>query len=169
MARPPQSAVARYGTHLGRFRLAQSQSSPAEIAFVTALASRLPAGFLNLAGRLPLGAVAALLARAQLYVGPDTAVTHMAAALGVPTVAFFGPTDIVKWGPWPKDYSGNGNPWRRLGDQAVGRVRVLQARAPCAPCHKEGCERNLTSFSDCLLALRSQAVISAIEDVVTPV
>jgi len=138
----------------------------AEIAFVNALAARLPAGILNLAGRLPLGAVAALLARAQLYVGPDTAVTHLAAALGVPTVALFGPTDIVKWGPWPRDYAGNGNPWRRLGDQALGRVRVLQGRAPCAPCNQEGCGRSITSFSDCLLALPSRAVIAAIEDLV---
>jgi ADP-heptose:LPS heptosyltransferase len=34
-----------------------------------------------------------LLAQARLYIGPDTAVTHLAAAIGTPTIALFGPTD----------------------------------------------------------------------------
>jgi heptosyltransferase-3 len=156
-------AAARWLDARGWRIVLTGSDDPAEVAFVSALASRLPAGVLNLAGRLALGPVAALLARARLYVGPDTALTHMAAALGVPTVALYGPTDIVKWGPWPKGFAGSGNPWRRLGDQAVGHVRVLQGRAPCAPCHREGCERNLGSYSDCLLALRPETVVAAIE------
>jgi len=39
---------------------------------------------------------------ARLYVGPDTSVTHLAAASGCPTIALFGPTDPRLWGPWPE-------------------------------------------------------------------
>lgn len=36
---------------------------------------------------------------AGLYVGNDAGVTHLAAALGIPTVVLFGPSDDVQWGP----------------------------------------------------------------------
>ncbi|MFZ5453540.1 MAG: glycosyltransferase family 9 protein [Thermodesulfobacteriota bacterium] len=66
---------------------------------------------------LPLTAVAATLARCQLYLGGDSGLTHLAAAVGVPGVlALFGPTDPRVWAP-----RGEG-------------VRVLQAPCPQAPC-----------------------------------
>ncbi|MEQ1794308.1 MAG: glycosyltransferase family 9 protein, partial [Nitrospira sp.] len=43
--------------------------------------------------------LAALLAQAQGYLGHDSGVTHLAALLGVPTVAMFGPTDERRWAP----------------------------------------------------------------------
>ncbi|HJS58510.1 MAG TPA: glycosyltransferase family 9 protein [Vicinamibacteria bacterium] len=43
--------------------------------------------------------VAALLQRARLYVGNDSGVSHLAAAVGTPTLALFGPTDPVVWAP----------------------------------------------------------------------
>jgi ADP-heptose:LPS heptosyltransferase len=43
--------------------------------------------------------LAALLAEADLYVGNDSGVTHLAAAWGVPTLALFGPTDPNVWSP----------------------------------------------------------------------
>ena len=50
---------------------------------------------------LPWPELAALIAGAQVYVGPDTSVTHLAAATGTATVALYGPTDPRLWGPWP--------------------------------------------------------------------
>lgn len=135
----------------------------AERDYVRDLARAMPAAALDLAGKLTLGGTGCLLSRAALYVGPDTAVTHMAAALGVPTIALYGPTDPVKWGPWPRDYQGSGNPWRRLGDQSVGRVRLIQGAAACAPCGHEGCGRHIASFSDCLQQMSAAKVIAAIE------
>jgi heptosyltransferase-1 len=41
--------------------------------------------------------------RVHLVVGGDTGPVHLAAALGVPTVALFGPTDCGRTGPWPRD------------------------------------------------------------------
>jgi hypothetical protein len=43
--------------------------------------------------------LACWLASAQLYVGNDSGITHLAAAVGTPVVAFFGPTDPGIWGP----------------------------------------------------------------------
>src|SRR5207253_3121896 len=61
----------------------------AERAYVARIAAQTP-GVLDIAGKLTLGGVASVISRAALYVGPDTATTHAAAALGVPTVALFG-------------------------------------------------------------------------------
>ncbi|MBI3044330.1 MAG: glycosyltransferase family 9 protein [Betaproteobacteria bacterium] len=135
---------------------------PAEITHVAGLARAMPPGTLNLAGRLSLAQSGCLVSRAAVFLGPDTALTHMAAALGVPTVALYGPTDPVKWGPWPKGHAPTANPWRRLGRQAAGRVSLVQGNAPCAPCHKEGCERNVESYSDCLQQLPAARVIAEI-------
>ncbi len=43
--------------------------------------------------------IAGVLSHAALYIGQDSGITHLAAALGVPTVACFGPTDPRRWAP----------------------------------------------------------------------
>jgi len=48
---------------------------------------------------LSLCDVAGVLSCASLYVGNDSGVTHLAAAVGVRTVALFGPSDPAIWGP----------------------------------------------------------------------
>jgi heptosyltransferase-3 len=138
--------------------------APAELAYVADLARDMPAGTINAAGQLTLGASACLVSRARLYVGPDTALTHVAAALGVPTIALFGPSDPVKWGPWPRSHAPGANPWRRYGSQRVGNVTLLQGIQSCVPCLVEGCGRNIASFSDCLQQLPAAKVIAAIGD-----
>ena len=134
-----------------------------EREYVASIAAAIP-GALDIAGRLSLGGVAFVVARATVYVGPDTAVTHAAAALGVPTVALFGPTNPVKWGPWPAHHPADTNPWLRTGSQARGSVRLVQGAGACVPCGNEGCERHVESSSDCLTALPPEPVISAIRD-----
>jgi len=47
----------------------------------------------------PLARLAGLLAGCGAYLGMDSGVTHLAATLGAPTVALFGPTDPAMWGP----------------------------------------------------------------------
>jgi heptosyltransferase III len=51
------------------------------------------------AQNLPLPHLAALLARCQVMVGHDSGITHLAAAVGTTTLALFGPTDPLIWGP----------------------------------------------------------------------
>lgn len=48
---------------------------------------------------LDLAALAAVLANAALYVGNDSGVTHVAGAVGAPTLAIFGPTRARRWRP----------------------------------------------------------------------
>jgi len=43
--------------------------------------------------------LACFLARASLYIGNDSGITHLAAAVGVPVLALFGPTDPAIWAP----------------------------------------------------------------------
>jgi heptosyltransferase-3 len=138
-------------------------SEPVELAYVDVIARALPAGplTLNLAGTLTLGTTAELIRRARLYVGPDTAVTHIATATGTPSVALFGPSNPVKWGPWPKGWTSNGSPWQRRGSRRQGNVLLLQGPGDCVPCMLEGCQRNILSRSDCLDQLTAATVIGA--------
>jgi len=138
----------------------------AEIAYVADLARDMPPGTINLAGKLSIGEAGSLLARSAVFLGPDTALTHMAAALGVPTVTFYGPTNCVKWGPWPHGHASSANPWRRLGTQRQGNVVLLQGTITCVPCHLEGCDRHIESYSDCLQQLPVSRVIAAVEEMI---
>ena len=46
-----------------------------------------------------LFSIAYLLSKAMLYIGHDSGLTHLAAVLGIPSVALFGPTDPAHWAP----------------------------------------------------------------------
>lgn len=63
-------------------------------AFTATLRSAQP---IPVAG-LPVPELAAVLAQCTAFVGNDSGVSHLAAALGVPTVAIYGPTDPLVWG-----------------------------------------------------------------------
>lgn len=63
--------------------------------------SFLPAQFLNLTGNTSLLSLPALIKRAQWVISNDSGPMHLAAALGVPTLAIFGPTDPRVSGPYP--------------------------------------------------------------------
>jgi ADP-heptose:LPS heptosyltransferase len=66
--------------------------------------------------------LAELLRQADLFISADTGPMHIAAALGVPVVALFGPKDPVLHGPYGKD------------------ARVVRAGVECSPCSKRSCE-----------------------------
>lgn len=52
-----------------------------------------------LATGLAIGTLAGVIRRCSVFIGNDAGVTHLAAALGVPTIAIFGPTDPARWAP----------------------------------------------------------------------
>jgi heptosyltransferase-3 len=115
----------------------------------------------RLDGKLTWPQLTGLLAKAQVYVGPDTSVTHLAAATGCPAVAIYGPTDPRLWGPWPA--RGLGEKWTASGAvQHRGNVWLVQNPLPCMPCQLEGCERRLESYSACLDELPALRVIDAV-------
>ena len=121
---------------------------------------------LDVSGRLDLGQMASLLARAAVYVGPDTSITHLAAACGTPVAALYGPISPRLWGP-----SSGGpltsSPWLdRAERQRVGKVIVIQGRAPCVPCNRAGCEDRRDSRSACLEGLAPARVEAAVLELV---
>lgn len=134
-----------------------------ERSYLDVIASALPRHRVDLAGRLSFSAWACLLASARLYVGPDTAITHLAAASGAPTVALYGPTNPLKWAPWPRGYADEQPPFPKVGSGRVGNVLLIQGEAPCVPCHLEGCERHRESYSRCLDTLPVTRVARLIE------
>jgi lipopolysaccharide heptosyltransferase III len=116
----------------------------------------------RLDGQLGWRELAGLLGQARVYIGPDTSVTHLAAAAGCPTVALYGPTDPRLWGPWP--VGGLDPSWAAAETiQRCGNVWLVQNPLPCTPCQLEGCERRLGSYSCCLDELSPQRVIAAVE------
>lgn len=151
-------AVAQHWQAQGWRVVLTGSNDPAEQHYVAELAAQLPEA-LNLCGQLSLAQTACLLSQSQAYVGPDTAVTHMAAAAGIPTVALFGPSNPVKWGPWPKGWPHDQNPWQKNGTQQAGNVTLVQGSGDCVPCLLEGCERHEASFSQCLQQLPTQQVL----------
>jgi heptosyltransferase-3 len=89
---------------------------------------------IDLAGKLSLKEVAALVGRARLFVGVDSAPMHMAAAMGTPVVALFGPTTEIDWAPWQ-----------------VACTLLTSPDYPCRPCGIDGCGGG--KVSECLTAL----------------
>jgi heptosyltransferase-2 len=94
---------------------------PAEGDAIAAMAAGLPGPILNLAGRLSLRQTIVILARCRLFIGNDSGLMHIAAALAVPLVAVFGPTEPGKTAPLGRAY------------------RLLYRGADCAPCRRREC------------------------------
>jgi len=82
---------------------------------------------------------------ADLFFGVDSGPMHMAAAMGVPVVALFGPTDERKWGPWGEGHT------------------VVTKRLSCHPCKPHKCADNecmkLISMQDALAALEKHLAV----------
>ena len=96
----------------------------------------------NLSGKLSLPELAALTARAKLFVGVDSAPMHIAAAMGTPVIALFGPSGDKEWGPW-----------------MVPHRIIASSRHPCRPCGRDGCGGG--KVSDCLESLTALEVLDA--------
>jgi len=107
----------------------------AAIGRVAALMATPP---LNLSGRTDLPTLAGVLGHAALLIGNDSAVGHLAAALDVPVLALFGPSNDRAWAPWgtarvvlPRDES-------QLPALPATRGIVVRSAAPHAPCLYSG-------------------------------
>lgn len=116
-----------------------------ERELVAAIRARSRAEFVDLSGRLSLRELAALAGRARLFVGVDSAPMHIAAAMGTPTVALFGPSGDKEWGPW----------------MTPNRV-VSSTEHSCRPCGLDGCGGS--KISDCLVTLPVAQVLKACEE-----
>ena len=76
---------------------------------------------LDLCGTMSLRENVAVYSACDLFFGVDSGPMHMAAAVGLPVVALFGPTDERKWGPWGEGHA------------------VISKRLSCHPCKPHKC------------------------------
>ena len=81
-----------------------------------------------------------------LFIGVDSAPMHIAAAVGTPVVAMFGPSGDLEWAPWPG------------ARESENRV-IVSDQHPCRPCGLDGCGGG--KVSDCLVSLPPAQVFEA--------
>ena len=98
----------------------------------------------DLSGALTLREMGALAARARLFFGVDSAPMHIAAAMGTPVVALFGPSGEHQWGPW------------------MVAQRIVTSGHACRPCGNDGCGGG--KVSECLTELPVDRVHAAINE-----
>jgi heptosyltransferase-3 len=94
----------------------------------------------NLAGKISLSELAALVMLSDKLLCVDSLPFHIASALKKPVVALFGPTSDVTWGPWRNPHA-----------------TVLTQAFSCRPCYQDGCGGS--KVSDCLVTLPVELVL----------
>lgn len=107
---------------------------------------------INLAGRTNLKELAAFLRSCSVFLGNDSGVMHLAAAVGTSVVALFGPSNHQAWGPW-------------VGEGREGRAIVIRAELSCSPCFYTGRVLGTPAgcpTRPCLHAIAPEAVIRAV-------
>lgn len=118
-----------------------------EKRMLDAIQARLAKPVLSLSGQLSLKELAALTQAAKLFIGVDSAPMHIAAAVGTPTVALFGPSGDKQWGPW-------GVP-----------NKVITSQHTCRPCGLDGCGGG--KVSECLNSIGVDPVFSAAQELLS--
>jgi ADP-heptose:LPS heptosyltransferase len=107
-----------------------------------------PGRLVNLAGRISLAELVAVMQRADLYLGNDSGPLHIAACVGLPVLALFGPESPAVYGP-----------------PSGARNTVLYRAEPCGPClnvytdKQSRCRDNV-----CLKRIRPAQVLNILED-----
>lgn len=102
---------------------------------------RIAQGARNLAGKTSLLELAELYRRCAVLISNDTGPMHIAAAVGTPVVAIFGPTDPVLTGPYGKQHV------------------VLRAGVDCSPCFSDRCRHQPTM--ECMDKVTVEHVLAA--------
>ncbi|MBS0620206.1 MAG: putative lipopolysaccharide heptosyltransferase III [Verrucomicrobia bacterium] len=148
---PKQIAALLRALHAQGERIALSAGPDLEeramIDAILALAPEVPV--LNTAGKLSLKELSALIQDAKALICVDSVPLHIASAVKTPVVALFGPSSDQNWGPW-------------MHPQA----EVVSQKLPCRPCYQDGCGGS--KMSDCLYTLSTNAILDALDRVLTP-
>jgi heptosyltransferase-3 len=122
-------------------------AAPDETGFIQQILEKTKSETVNLAGKLSIKELGALTARAKLFIGVDSMPMHLAAAMGTPTVALFGPSGENEWGPWNVER------------------RVVTTTHTCRPCGYDGCGGG--KLSECLAFLPVDAVHAAARELLS--
>ena len=96
-------------------------------------------GVVNLAGKTTVREMMALLSLSSFLVTNDSGPMHIGAALGVPLVAIFGPTDWRRTSPW------------------TSLAKVVRVEIDCSPCRLRVCDRG----HECMLGVTPEMVVDA--------
>ncbi len=118
-----------------------------ERAYTNELRSLTNRPFIDLSGEIPLGHLPALLSKTTAMITNDSGPMHIAAALGIPVVAIFGPTSAARTGPY-----GDGH-------------QVLTSRIPCSPCFSRVCRHD--PELECLHLIQPIQVVEGIRPLLT--
>ena len=110
--------------------------TPSELAVSTAIQSGLARPALDLTGKTDIADLPALLSRCHLFLGNDSGAMHVAAAVGLPVIAIFGPTDPFGTAP--------------VTPHAV----IVQEKPYCSPCFLRRCPTD----HRCMTAIAPQKV-----------
>lgn len=113
-----------------------------------ALIERLTGPYIDLTGKTSVPQLSDVLTQCDLYIGSDSGVTHIAASVGTPTIAVFGPTNHKAWAPW----------------SPAGNVALVRTTPGCAPCfyvdHELGAREGCPART-CLQMVSPEVVVSA--------
>ena len=120
-------------------------AAPQETDFIDQVLGKTASKPMNLAGKLSLKELGALTARARLFIGVDSMPMHLAAAMGTPTIALFGPSSEEQWAPWNVEQ------------------RIVTTTHSCRPCGVDGCGGS--KVSECLTLLPVDAVHAAAREI----
>lgn len=96
---PPAGFVALARHLIQERRKVVIVEGPAEPGLAREIADSLPAGEAFVAEALPLPVLAALIGRSSIFIGNDSGIAHLSAALGVRSIVLFGPTLPRHWAP----------------------------------------------------------------------
>ena len=117
--------------------------STAEIPLGEALVQMAKVETINLIGKTTLMQLSALIESCDLYLTCDSGPMHIAAAVGTPTIALFGPTSPTRHGPYGENH------------------KVIEKPVECRPCYKRKCMRKDLSHL-CMTEIDSNEVITQI-------
>jgi heptosyltransferase-2 len=123
--------------------------APAERAIAEAITARYRGPVLNLIGQTSLRALPAYMDRCSIVVSNDTGPMHIAAALGKPVVALYGPTTTAL------GFTPYGVPWEEMS-----------VTLPCRPCNAHGPHRCPLAHWHCMLDLSVDQVVAGMERLV---
>jgi len=124
-------------------------TTPSQTSTVAALQRSASAAVVSF-DDLSLPEITALLARARLFVGNDSGIAHMAAAVETPSVVIFGSSNTAHWRPWVSDAPGSA-------------AEIVYEEMECQPCHGYFCEK--FDLPECILRVPVNRVMAAIERV----
>ena len=101
---------------------------------------------LDLSGKTSVTQLADVIRSADIYIGTDSGVTHLAAAVQTPVIAIYGPSNHEAWSPWSPN----------------GTVVVLRSAPECSPCmyvnHEIGLREGCPALT-CMQMLEPQHVL----------